>query len=59
MKANHQLGVFLINREDHTNQWRPTNLNQNGIMPQYGIRCVVGQETIWHLIRVVPNWCFS
>ena len=42
MKANHQLSVYLVTGDDHANQWRSTNLNQNGNMPQYGIRCVVG-----------------
>ena len=50
MKANHQVGVHLITRDDHENQWRSTNLNQNGNIPQYGIRCVVGQNIIWHQI---------
>ena len=44
MEANHQPDVHLVTRDDHANQWRSTNLNQKENMPQYGIRCVIGQK---------------
>ena len=44
IKTNHQLDMYLINVDDHANQCRSTNLNRNGNMPQYGIRCVVGRK---------------
>ena len=50
IKANHQLGVYLITGDDHANQWNSTNLNQNRNMPHYGIKCVVGQKIRWHQI---------
>ena len=50
MKTNHQFNVYLVNGDDHANQWRFTNLNQNENMPQYGIRCVVGRKIRWHQI---------
>ena len=28
MKLNHQLGAYLVTRDDHANQWGSTNLNQ-------------------------------
>ena len=50
MKTDHQLNVYLVNGDDHADQWWSTNLNQNGNMPQYGIICVVGQKIRWHQI---------
>ena len=44
IKKGCQLDMYLINRNDHANQWRFTNLNQNENMPLYGIRCVVGRK---------------
>ena len=32
------------NWDGHANQWRSTNLNRRGNMPQYGIKCVIGRE---------------
>ena len=45
MKVNHQPGVHLVTGDDHVDQWRSTNLNQKGNMPQYGTRCVIGQKS--------------
>ena len=50
IKTDHQLDMYLINGDDHANQWRYTNLNQNESMPQYGIRCVVCQKN-----QMAPN----
>ena len=38
--------MYLLNGDDHANQWRSTNLNQKGNMSQYGIRCVVGRKKL-------------
>ena len=50
IKTDHQLDMYLVNGYDHANQLRSTNLNQNGNMPQYGIKCMVGQKIKWHQI---------
>ena len=50
MKTDNQLNVYLINEDDHANQWWFTNPNQNENRPQYGIRCVVGQKIKWYQI---------
>ena len=50
IKTDHQLGMYLINGDDHANQWRSTTLNQSENMPQYGNRCVVGRKIKWHQI---------
>ena len=44
MKSNHQPNVHLVTGDVHANQWRSTNLNRIGNMPQYGIRCVIGRK---------------
>ena len=47
MKSNHQPGVYLVTGDDHANQWRSTNLNWRGNIPQYGIECVIGRKIEW------------
>ena len=47
---DYQLIMHPVSGEDHVTPWRSTKLNRKENMPQYGIRCVVGQKIKWHQI---------